>query len=60
MNYRTPEEIRHDLSAMRASSAKLAVRMNKMDPETKARAERTIANLREQIEALSKELSWSI
>ena len=58
MNYRTPEDIKYDRKAMRESSALLASRLNKMDAETKRRAERTIANLRGQIDALTDKLNW--
>lgn len=59
MNYFTVEQHQINRDAIRKSIALLTGRLNKMDKETKERAEKTILNLRGQVQEITRELEMA-
>jgi hypothetical protein len=59
MDYFTVEQHLVNRDAIRKSIALLTARLNKMDPECKERAEKTILNLRGQVQEITRELEMA-
>ena len=59
MKFFTTEQLQYDRTAMRNSMALLTQRLNQMDAATRERAERTILNLRGQVQAITDQLAMA-
>lgn len=59
MRLYTVEDLRTERTAIRKSMAVLTQRFNQMDAETRQRAERTILNLRGQVEEITGKLNMA-
>lgn len=59
MRLYTVEDLRTERTAIRKSMAVLTQRFNQMDAETRQRAERTILNLRGQVEEITGQLNMA-
>ena len=55
----TVTDLQYERTAIRKSMALLGQRMNQMDAETRQRAERTILNLRGQVEEITEQLNMA-
>jgi hypothetical protein len=59
MDYFTVEQHQVNRDAIRKSIALLTNRLNQMEPEVRGRAEKTILNLRGQVQTITKELEMA-
>lgn len=59
MKFFTTEQLQYERTAIRKSMALLGQRMNQMDAETRRRAERTILNLRDRVQAITDQLNMA-